>query len=89
MGTNELINAKGTFYTKKFQCNGFYPIDRFSWNKQKNKYERFVRKTNDFVNYFYKLSSEYSVSELTYLLEHNSFLISGKELKDDLNYNIE
>lgn len=87
MRTIELIKSKITFYAKKIQCNEFYPICKFSWDEQKEKYVRYERKTKDFIKYYYITSAEYNINELIYLFENNGFILSSKEMFDDLNYN--
>ena len=34
LSIDELLASKRTFYTKRWQGNGYYPIDKFVWNEE-------------------------------------------------------
>ena len=42
----EAVDSHGTFYAKRWQSNGYYPIEKYVWDENEQNYEQFVRKTS-------------------------------------------
>lgn len=79
MSIRELLESHSTFYTKAWQGNGFYPIDKYEWNESVGCYVRRAFKHKSPYPYGY-------LSSLEYILKNNPFLVSLGEFMDEKHY---
>ena len=97
----EALNSKRDFYAKHFQNNGYYPIEKFVYHPESDSYEQFVQKTSGWHSWgiAYEKSYTYTdgngkentitnISWWQYIFEHNSFILSFEEMRDNDNYNL-
>lgn len=77
------LSSHCTFYAKKWQSNGYYPIDKFVWNNEKNMYEQFVKKSDKWVSHGFRGDNHY----WQYVFEHNAFILSFEEMTQTRKYN--
>lgn len=82
LSIDELLASKRTFYTKRWQSNGYYPIDKFVWNEEYETYDRVPFKRKNPYHYG-------DLDQIKYVLEHNPFLISVEEFMDNRSYDSE
>lgn len=90
----EAANSRGTFYVKRFQSNGYYPIDKYVWNESEQDYEHFVQKISQGKPYWrswgfqcaYEKAVEDKIKFMLYFLENNPMIISFKPMKDTSSY---
>ena len=81
----ELLNTHDTFYVKKWQTNGYYPIDKFIWNEEEGEYwvkpfkTKALRKTG-WVN---------GNEGLLDVLVGNAYIISRSEFNDTKKFSDE
>ena len=89
MTAKEFLHAKKTFYAKKRQNNKYYPIYKFVWNERENAWEQFAQKENGWHSYGFgnKNGNADNIQWFLYIFEHNSYILSYNEMKDDHNYN--
>ena len=74
----KMLKSHKTFYTKQWQSNGYYPIDKFVWNEDENEYWVSSYKTKP-------LSPTHwvgGIEGLLYVLTHNGYIISEGEFKN-------
>lgn len=85
----QFLEAKKTFYAKKRQNNDFFPIYKFVWNKKENAWERFSEKESGWKSEGFgnKMGQEDNINWFLYIFEHNSYILSYKEMKDNYTYN--
>lgn len=89
------LNGKKTFYVKHSQNNGYYPIDKFVWNEEKNAWEQFIEKNSGWHSYGCAYAEPLTIGNKTitnfswwlYIFEHNGCIISYNEMQDNRNYN--
>lgn len=96
----QAFNGTNTFYAKKWQQNGFYPIDKFVWNEEKKSFEQFVQKESG----WYSLGCAFATPMVTnmetkevitnrnwwvYIFTHAKYILSDEEMKDNNNFNLE
>lgn len=77
------LSSHGTFYAKQWQSNGYYPIDKFVWNNEKNMYEQFVKKSDKWVSRGCRGDNHY----WQYVFEHTAFILSFEEMTQTRKYN--
>ena len=72
MTLQELLDSKKTFYTKRIQSNGFYPIDKYEWDETEGAYRCWAyKKKNWGCN---------TNQNLYFVLKNNPYLITAEEL---------
>lgn len=81
MTIEELLASKQTFYTKRWQGNGFYPIDKYTWDESENKYHRWGFKKKNWGTIDNHM--------LLCILRDNPFVISLEEFQDENHYDSE
>lgn len=79
MTIEELLASKQTFYTKRWQSNDFYPVDKYTWDETEGKYHRWGFKKKDW--------GTIDNQALLSILRDNPCLISPDEFKDEYHYN--
>lgn len=79
---DELLASKRTFYTKRLQENGYYPIDKFVWDEENGTYDRVPFKHRNPYPYG-------NLDEIKYILENNPFLISVEEFMNNKTWGSE
>lgn len=82
------LDSRKTFYAKKWQKNGYYPICKFVWNEEQNGYEQFVQKTSGWFSW--GVANQSSISNRDwwmYIFTHNGYILSFNEMTDNSNYN--
>lgn len=89
----EAVDSHGTFYAKRWQSNGYYPIEKYVWDENEQNYEQFVRKTSKGKPYWrswcFRCAGENSVEKrerLLYIFKNNPYILSFKPMKDTSNY---
>lgn len=91
----EALDGRKTFYAKKWQQNGFYPIDKFVWNEEKQAWENFVQKESGWRSYGCSFAKPFQcgdklITNFTwwlYIFEHGSYIISYNEMTDNKHFN--
>ena len=91
----KILDAKKTFYSKKWQGNGYYPIQKYEWIEGENTWEEFVQKIKGgketWLSYGLVRSPQpEKVTDrewLEYPFLHMSFILSFNEMKDNKHYN--
>ena len=93
----QALNSKRDFYTKRFQGNGYYPINKFVYHAESDCYEQFVKKSNGWYSWGIAYKKPFTCfdgnvvdnrSWWQYIFENNSFILSFDEMIDDKNYNL-
>ena len=96
----QALNSKRDFYAKRFQNNGYYPINKFVYHAESGCYEQFVQKSNGWHSWgiAYEKPTSYvsngekktitNISWWQYIFENNSFILSFDEMIDDNSYNL-
>lgn len=97
----QALYSKKDFYAKKWQQNGFYPIDKFVYHAENDCYEQFVQKTSGWKSYgiAYEKPTICAVDggkeiEITnrswwqYIFEHSSYILSFSEMSDNYSYDL-
>ena len=82
------LSSHRTFYAKKWQQNGYYPIYKFVWSEEQNGYEQFVQKTSGWHSW--GVENLHSISNCNwwmYIFTHNGYILSFNEMTDNSNYN--
>lgn len=79
------LNSKRTFYSKQWQSNGYYPIDKFVWDSERGMYEQLTNKSNKWKSRGYYAENNY----WQYIFEHNPFILSFDEMTNTRKYNCE
>ena len=85
-----ILDAKKTFYAKKWQSNGYYPIEKYVWVEKENTWENFVKKIDGWHSRGLVHSPSEDVTDrewLEYPFLHMSFILSFNEMIDDHNFN--
>ena len=85
-----ILNAKKTFYAKKWQSNGYYPIEKYEWVEKENTWEHFVKKSNAWHSRGLVHSPSENITDrewIEYPFLHMSFILSFNEMIDDHNFN--
>lgn len=90
ISVDEALSGKKTFYAKKWQQNGYYPINKFVYHSDKDAFEQFVQKSGGW--YSWGINDTDTISNKDwwkYIFEHNGYKLSFEEMKDNKNYNYE
>ena len=82
------INAKSTFYAKKGQSNGYYPIEKLTYDKERGNWQRYVEKVDENGKRIWRKIETMDESQVRYLFEHNAYKIGFEEMCDNNNYNL-
>lgn len=97
----QALSSKRDFYSKKFQGNGYYPINKFVYHADKDCYEQLVKKNNGWYSwgiayekpFNYKCKGEEKTitnkSWWEYIFDHNSFILSFDEMTNNNVYDVE
>lgn len=94
----QALDSKRTFYAKRFQQNGYYPIQKFVYDKASGCYEQFVQKGKGWHSWGIAYKEPFTCNDgkvitnkswWLYIFEHNSFKLSFEEMKDNNNYNLD
>lgn len=91
----EILNAKKTFYSKKWQSNDYYPIHKYEWIEEKNTWEEFVQKIEGGKETWISRGlvrspqpEKFTDREwLEFPFIHASYILSFNEMKDNKHYN--
>ena len=85
-----ILDAKKTFYAKKWQSNGYYPIEKYVWNDDEQTWEYFCQKGNGWHSRGLVHSPSEKVTDrewLEYPFLHVSYILSFNEMIDNYNFN--
>lgn len=94
----QALESKNTFYAKRFQQNGYYPIQKFVYDKKSGCYEQFVQKGKCWHSLGIAFKEPLTCNNgdvvtnkswWLYIFEHNSYKLSLDEMRDNYNYNLE
>ena len=93
----QALDSKKTFYAKKSQQNGYYPIYKYEYNMEKGLWELFTEKESGWKSYGFAQEKPIVVNGETitnyswhlYILEHDSYLLSDEPMKDNKNFNLQ
>ena len=94
----QALSSKRDFYTKRFQQNGYYPINKFKYNAEKDCYEQLVKKNNGWHSWGIAYEKPFTCSDghvitnkswWQYIFENNSFILSFDEMTDNNVYDVE
>lgn len=80
----DYLTEKKTFYRKRWQQNGYYPIEKFVWGEQEKGWEHFVQKTSGWKSWGCN-----TIEWWQYIFENNENILSYKCMQDNNNYNEE
>ncbi len=91
----EILDAKKTFYSKKWQGNGYYPIHKYEWIEGENTWEEFVQKIEGgketwLSRGLVRSPQPEKVTDREWLefpFIHASYILSFNEMKDNKHYN--
>jgi putative lipase involved disintegration of autophagic bodies len=86
---SNILDAKKTFYVKKWQSNNYYPIKKYVWVDSENTWEEFVQKGNGWLSWGlvrHPLGGT-PQSWIGYSFERMSVILSFNEMRDNYNYN--
>lgn len=84
----QALNGKRDFYSKSFQNNGYYPIDKYVYHADTDEFEQFVQKTSGWKSWGISKASGISNKDwLRYIFEHNSKILTWEEMTDNHSYN--
>jgi len=97
----QALNSKKVFYAKKWQQNGYYPIEKFVYHAENDCYEQFVEKASGWKSYgiAYENPTICTVDdgkkiEITnfswwqYIFEHGNYILSFSEMSDNYSYDL-
>lgn len=76
------LASRGTFYEKRWQGNGFYPIYKYVWDEELQQYVLFNQKSDKWVNW-----GGHTEKELRFEFQYNLGILSFEEMKDNNNFN--
>ena len=86
----EALNGKRTFYAKKWQSNGYYPISKFVYHPDRDAFEQFVQKNSGWRSRGIDETKHITNKDWWgYIFEHNSYKLSFCEMTDNKQYNCE
>jgi len=94
----QALDSKKTFYAKRGQQNGYYPIEKFVWDKEQQAYEQFVQKGDGWYSWGFAYLTPLMVGGDTtinnygwwlYIFEHNSFILSDEPMSNNKKFNLE
>lgn len=84
----QALNGKRDFYSKSFQNNGYYPIDKYVYHADTDEFEQFVQKTSGWKSWgIPKAAGISNKNWLKYIFEHNGKKLTWDEMTDKKNYN--
>ena len=84
----QALNGKRDFYSKSFQNNGYYPIDKYVYHADTDEFEQFVQKTSGWKSWGIPKAAGISNKDgLKYIFEHNGKKLTWDEMTDNNNYN--
>ena len=87
---NEALNGKKTFYAKRFQSNGYYPINKFVYHPDRDAFEQFVQKNSGWQSWGIAEPEDITNKEWwRYIFENNQYKLSFEEMTDNKQYNCE
>ena len=95
LNPEQVLNGKKTFYAKRYQNNGYFPVTKYVWHEDKQAWEQFVQKGNVWHSWgvAYETPVELNGAAITniswweYIFTHNDYLLSYNEMKDNHNFN--
>ena len=80
----QALNGKRTFYAKRWQQNGFYPIDKYEYRAETDEFEQFDKKISGWHSWGIGKAGEVNNHDwLKYIFEHNSYILSWDEPTDE------
>ena len=88
----QALDSKKTFYVKKWQQNGYYPIEKFVWDEEQQAYEQFVQKNSGWYSWGFAYLTPTPIDNYNwwlYIFEHNSFILSDEPMSDNNHYNLD
>ena len=83
----EILDRANTFYAKKFQGNGFYPLEKFVWDESEQAYIMYWKKESGWYTpqtYKYTQTKE----QLKYMFEHNLYKVSEQEMFNEHEFDL-
>ena len=84
----QALNGKRDFYSKSFQNNEYYPIDKYVYHADTDEFEQFVQKTSGWKSWGIPKAAGISNKDwLKYIFEHNGKKLTWDEMTDNKNYN--
>ena len=84
----QALNGKRDFYSKSFQNNGYYPIDKYVYHADTDEFEQFVQKTSGWKSWGIPKAAGISNKDwLKYIFEHNGKKLTWDKMTDKKNYN--
>jgi hypothetical protein len=95
----QALKSGQTFYAKKWQQNGFYPIEKYVYHPESDAYEQFVMKLSGWMSWGIPYEKPIKIALpngditmtnyrwLKYIFENSGYILSFDEMKDDHNYN--
>ena len=78
---DEALSLRGTFYAKRWQSNGFYPVYKFEYNNENGTYTMLLRKGERWVS----LSSG-DYEWFKNIFEHNAFILTTHCMVNNKHY---
>ena len=92
----QALRGTKVFYAKKWQQNGFYPIDKFVYAERRG-WEEFVWKGKGWHSWGIAYEKPCVLSDKTitnyswwkYIFENNKYILSDEEMKNDHKFNLE
>ena len=86
---NVLDNLTDVWF-KRLQSNGYYPIERYTWDSLEKRWIRFVQKYNtEMGKYWYCTTSGYTLDGFKYMVTNNAGILSDTEMCNTYKYNNE
>lgn len=83
----QALNGKKDFYTKFFQQNGYYPIDKYVYHADTDEFEQFVQKESGWKSYGISKAAGISNKDwLRYIFEHNNMVLTRDEMVDNYSH---
>lgn len=95
LNPKEVLSGKRTFYAKRCQNNGYYPVSMFVYNENQDAWENFDKKNDGWKSCgcAYPKPSKYGDNVITnrswweYIFENYSYILSYEEMTDTSNFN--
>lgn len=96
----QALDSKGIFYAKKWQQNGYYPIYKFVYDKEKELWEQFAAKDESnpkWRSWGYGREEPLTLSDgqvvtnyswWLYSFEAGHYILSDEEMRDTKNFNL-
>lgn len=84
----DALNGKRTFYAKKWQQNGYYPIEKYVYHNDTDEFEMFVHKFSGWNSWGISKTDSITNKEwLKHIFENNAYKLSFVEMKSTHKFN--